>query len=414
MRSRLSAVIASLPRSYWLLWIGTLVNRLGSFVIPFLTLYLTQRRGLPVSQAALMVSLFGAGSFTSALIGGELADRLGRRPVMLLSFLLAPLNMIALGLAQPLALLAALTFTQGLLTDLYRPAVSAAIADLVPSEDRPRAFGYLYWAINLGFAIAPVLAGLMARLDYFLLFVGDAATTFAFGLIVLAGVRETRPAEARAASKAPLRQRIGQLRSSPLMLLFCGLALAFGIIYMQAHVTLPVDMAAHGLGPEQYGLAIAVNGVLIVLLGLPASHAAGRWPRYGAMAVAALLAGAGFGLTGLASSLPLFGLSIGVWTLGEIAASTIAPAIVADLSPVELRGLFQGAYGAAWGLSAFAGPLLGGWVYQHLGATSLWAGCLGLGLLLTLGYFALGRRATRANPGASMVATPPPPATPLP
>jgi len=332
---------------------------------------------------------------------------------MLLSFLLSPLNMIALGLVQPLALLALLTFTQGLLTDLYRPAVSAAIADLVPPEDRPRAFGYLYWAINLGFAIAPVVAGLMARFDYFLLFVGDAATTFAFGLIVLAGVRETRPAEAHAASKAPLRQRIGQLRSSPLMLLFCALALGFGIIYMQANVTLPVDMASHGLGPEQYGLAIAVNGVLIVLLGLPASHAAGRWPRYGAMAVAALLAGAGFGLTGLASTLLLFGLSIGVWTLGEIAASTIAPAIVADLSPVELRGLFQGAFGAAWGLSAFAGPLLGGWVYQRFGAGALWSGCLTLGAFLTLGYLALGRRASRAGMGASMARAPSPPPTPL-
>lgn len=393
MRARLAAALASLPRTYWLLWLGTLINRLGSFVVPFLTLYLTQQRGLPVSQAALMVSLYGAGAFTSSLIGGELADRLGRRPVMLLSFLLAPLNMIALGLVQPLTLLTLLTFTQGLLTELYRPAVSAAIADLVPSEERPRAFGYLYWAINLGFAIAPVLAGVMARFDYFLLFAGDAATTFVFGLIVLAGVRETRPAEAHAASTSPLSVRLRLLGASPLMLLFCALALAFGMIYMQAHVALPVDMAAHGLGPEAYGLAIAVNGMLIVLLGLPASHAAVRWPRYRAMAVAAILTGAGFGLTGLAESLPLFALSIGVWTLGEIAGSTVAPAIVADLSPVESRGLFQGAYGAAWGLSAFAGPLVGGAVFQRFGAGVLWFGCLVLGLLLAGGYLALGRRA---------------------
>ena len=195
----------------------------------------------------------------------------------------------------------------------------------------------MYWAINLGFAIAPVLAGAMARLDYFLLFAGDAATTFAFGLIVLAGVRETRPLEAHTASKSPLWRRLRQLGASPLMLLFCALALAFGMIYMQAHVALPVDMAAHGLGPEAYGLAIAVNGMLIVLLGLPASHAAVRWPRFGAMAVAAALTGAGFGLTGLAGSLPLFALSIGVWTMGEIAGSTVAPAIVADLSPVARR-----------------------------------------------------------------------------
>jgi MFS family permease len=114
------------------------------------------------------------------------------------------------------------------------------------------------------------------------------------------------------------------------------------------------------------------------------------------MAVAALLAGVGFGLTGLASTWLLFGLSVGVWTLGEIVASTIAPAIVADLSPVDLRGLFQGAFAAAWGLSAFAGPLLGGWIYQRYGAGALWSACLVLGGFLALGYLALGRRARRA------------------
>ena len=126
--------------------------------------------------------------------------------------------------------------------------------------------------------------------------------------------------------------------------------------------------------------------------------------------MAAILAGAGFGLTGLASTLLVFGLSIGVWTLGEITASTIAPAIVADLSPVELRGLFQGAFGAAWGLSAFAGPLLGGWVYQRFGAGTLWGGCLILGSFLALGYLALGRRASRSDAGLSAAAASPPPA----
>lgn len=75
----------------------------------------------------------------------------------------------------------------------------------------------------------------------------------------------------------------------------------------------------------------------------------------------------------------------------------LAPAIVADLSPIELRGLFQGVCGAAWGLSAFIGPLLGSWVYQNLGPQALWYGCFLLGLLLAAGYLGLGRRA-QAHP----------------
>jgi len=383
------------PRTFWLLWAGTIVNRLGGFVIPFLALYLTGPRGLPVSQAALMVSLFGGGSFVASLVGGEIADRLGRRPVMLLSLLVAPGAMLAVGLADSVAWIAVGTAVLGFFTDLYRPAVSAAITDIVPPADRPRAFGYLYWAINVGAAIAPVAAGLLARTNYLLLFVGDALTTFLFGLIVLWGVRETRPAELEGRLSTPVGERVRALWAEPVLLAFTGLALLFGTIYAQGHVTLPVDMSAHGLTPEQYGLAVALNGALIVVLGIPASNAAPRWPRFGALAIAGLLMGIGFGLPAIVTSFGGYALSVGIWTLGEIIGATVAPSVVADLAPIDKRGLYQGVFGAAWGLAFFTGPVLGGWIYQTRGATGLWAACLLAGVLLFAGYLALGRVAQR-------------------
>ena len=387
--NRFKSLTQGLPPTYWLIWTGTLINRLGGFVIPFLTLYLTSQRKIPVSQAALMVSLFGAGSFLAQLTGGELTDRLGRRPVMLISFLVTPAAMTTLGLARAIPLISVSTFVVGFFTDLYRPAVGAAIADLVPSESRIRAYGYNYWAINLGAAIAPVVAGLLASYTYLALFIGDALTTLAFGLIVYFGIRETRPLEAQSAKHTTIRERLTQLKREPILLLFSLLALFFGIVYMQGFVTLPVDMGSHGLGPEQYGLAIAANGFLIVLVSIPISNLAGHWPRFEAMAAASVFLGLGFGATGLANTFPLFALSVGIWTLGEIAASAVAPAIIADLSPLELRGLYQGIFGSAWGLSFFIGPLLGGWVYEHLGGSILWSGCLLLGILLMLAYLAM-------------------------
>jgi len=383
------------PRTFWLLWAGTIVNRLGGFVIPFLALYLTGPRGLPVSQAALMVSFFGGGSFVASLVGGEIADRLGRRPVMLLSLLVAPGAMLAVGLADSVAWIAVGTAVLGFFTDLYRPAVSAAITDIVPPADRPRAFGYLYWAINVGAAIAPVAAGLLARTNYLLLFVGDALTTFLFGLIVLWGVRETRPAELEGRLSTPVGERVRALWAEPVLLAFTGLALLFGTIYAQGHVTLPVDMSAHGLTPEQYGLAVALNGALIVVLGIPASNAAPRWPRFGALAIAGLLLGIGFGLPAIVTTFGGYALSVGIWTLGEIIGATVAPSVVADLAPIDKRGLYQGVFGAAWGLAFFTGPVLGGWIYQTRGATGLWAACLLAGVLLFAGYLALGRVAQR-------------------
>src|SRR5687768_18065520 len=120
---------------------------MGGFAAPFLTLYMTGRLGLPIATGALLVSVLGAGSFVAQLTGGELSDRLGRRPVMMLSFFVSPLAMIALGLAREPWVLVAAMFVLGFFTDLYRPAVSAAVIDLVPADKRTRAFGYIYWAI---------------------------------------------------------------------------------------------------------------------------------------------------------------------------------------------------------------------------------------------------------------------------
>ncbi len=401
IRSRLSNFTADIPPTYWFLWLGILINRLGSFVIPFLTIYLTSQRGISVSQAALTVSLFGAGSFFSQVVGGELTDRLGRRPVMLLSLFIAPIAMIALGFAESLSMIAICTTILGFFTDLYRPALGAATADLVPPSARIRAFGYQNWAVNFGFSLAAILAGLLARYNYLYLFVGDALTTLLFGLIVYMRIPETRPAEASQNTEVPFRERARQIGREKLLLVFSGLALFVGIIYMQGYVTLPIAMQANGLSPTDYGFAISVNSILIVLTSIQVSHMAGKWHRFGVMSLAVLFLGAGFGLNAWAQTLSFYVFSVMVWTLGEIMAGAVAPAIIADLSPVELRGAFQGIFGAAWGLAAFVGPLAGGWVYEHWGGNTLWIGCFLIGSFLAMGYLLMSVPAKRQREQAS-------------
>jgi MFS family permease len=167
------------------------------------------------------------------------------------------------------------------------------------------------------------------------------------------------------------------------------------MIYTQGNVTLPLDMQFHGLSPRDYGAAIAVNGFLIILVTIPVSTMAAKWPRFETVAVSAVLMGLGFGLTALAANLPSFALSVVIWTLGEIAATSVGPTIIADLSPVELRGLYQGIFGAAWGLAYFLGPLAGGWIYEYWGSDTLWIGCLVVGFVLAFCYLALSAPAQR-------------------
>jgi len=386
---------SDLPASFWYLWVGTIVNRLGGFAVPFLMLYLTARLGMAPTSAALLVSVLGAGSFVAQLTGGELSDRLGRRPVMMLSFFVAPVAMIVLGLTHETALLFVAMFVLGFFTDLSRPAINAAVVDLVPAERRSRAFGYIYWAINLGAALAPIIAGLLANFDYFLLFVGDALTTAVFGVIVLTRIPETQAVEVAIEARVPTGARVGRALRDPILLFFVGLSLLIGIMYSQAHVTLPLAMAANGLPPSDYGLAIAVNGALIVLITLQISRRVAKLPRYLVMATAGLLLGTGFGLTAFASTLPLYALTVLVWTLGEVIGASIAPAIVSELSPPAMRGLYQGIWGSSWGLAFFIGPAVGGFVFDHYGSNALWATTFVIGVIVALGFIVLSVPARR-------------------
>jgi MFS family permease len=195
--------------------------------------------------------------------------------------------------------------------------------------------------------------------------------------------------------RASLGGRLAAIRAEPFLIAFAALALVFGTIYQQGYVALPVDMRDHGVSPELYGIAIALNGALIVVLGIPASNRAGRWPRFGAMAAASLLLGIGFGIPALASSFAVYALSVGVWTLGEIAGATVAPAVVADLAPIDMRGLYQGIFGSAWGLAHFTGPVLGGWVMDRFGAHGLWLACFVAGVALAVAYLAMAPGASR-------------------
>jgi MFS family permease len=319
---------------------------------------------------------------------------------MMLSFFVAPVAMLVLGLTHEPALLLVAMFALGFFTDLSRPAINAAIIDLVPDAHRPRAFAYIYWAINLGAALAPILAGVLANYDYFLLFFIDAVTTAVFGVIVLMRVPETQAIEVAVAARVPTRARLGAALRDPMLLVFVFLTLLIGIVYSQANVTVPLDMAANGLPPSDYGLAIAVNGALIVVFTIWISRRTARLPRYPLMAGAALLLGLGFGLTGFATTLAFYALSVSVWTFGEVISASIAPTIVSELSPPSLRGLYQGIWGSAWGLAFFLGPALGGLIFGELGSDVLWATTFVIGVIVAIGFLLMSVPARRR---ASMI-----------
>jgi MFS family permease len=268
----------------------------------------------------------------------------------------------------------------GFCTDLCRAPLQAAVADVVPTEDRARAYGILYWAVNLGFAGASALGGLLAVNHFGLLFVIDAMTTFAYGAIVLVGVAETRPAPGLEATRArrgtgTASGMLAPLRDRPFVsfaLIHVLLLLAFA----QVIVALPLDMRAHGLGVREIGFLLGLNGVFIVIAQPLALRYVRGLRHVHWLAAGAVLTGLGLGATALAGGAIVYVVSAALWTLGEVGFSTASPAIVAELAPVEQRGSYHGAFQLTWGTAIMVAPVLGSLVLARLGSGALWGGCL--------------------------------------
>ncbi|WP_328342596.1 MDR family MFS transporter [Micromonospora sp. NBC_00421] len=415
-----------LPRTFWYLWVGTLINRLGSFVLVFLAIYLTQARGFSAAQAGLVMGLWGVGGAVGTTVGGTLADWWGRRPTLLTAHLGAATMMLALGFARPLWAVAVGALLLGMFAEAARPTFGAMMIDVVPERDRLRAFSLNYWAINLGFACAAVLAGLAAEAGYLLLFVVDAATTLVTALIVFVRVGETRRALTTTARPGPGRgggpvvkgasvqvggpPAAGALRTIAGDRVFLGFVVLnlFGALVFLQHISmLPIAMGDAGLSPATYGSVIALNGVLIVAgqLFVP------RWirgrSRSHVLALASVVTGIGFGLTALADTAWFFGFTVLIWTLGEMLNSPSNATLIAELSPAELRGRYQGVFSLSWQVAGAVAPVLGGVVREHAGDVTLWLGCVVIGLATALAHLLSGpareRRATQLRSPAQPI-----------
>ncbi|MEU7554926.1 MFS transporter [Streptomyces sp. NPDC044571] len=390
--------VSGLPRAFWWLWASTLVNRLGAFVATFMTLYLTLERGYSASFAGLVAALHGLGGVVSSLAAGVMTDRLGRRPTLLAAQASTAFSVALLGFMEDPAAIAAVALLVGLTSNASRPAVQAMMADIVPPQDRVRAFSLNYWAINLGFAVSSAAAGLIAQYSYLAGFLGEAALTLVCAVLVYVKLPESRPQRGAAeAAKAGVadgpgdRTRMGTVLRDGRFMGVVGLSFLISMVFSQGFYGLPVTMGAAGFSPADYGLVIAVNGVLIVLLQIPVSHFIEHRDPRRLLVVSALLAGYGFALTAFAGPLWAYALTVCVWTLAEIVNSPTQMSLVAQLSPVHGRGRYQGMYTLSWAVASLVAPLLAGFVIDRFGAGWLWGSTGVLGTVAAVGYWLLMR-----------------------
>jgi len=349
--SAMFAMYRGLPPPIYVLFLATVVNGVGIFVFPFLTLFITERLGWPVDRAGNFMFLSTLVYVPGTLIGGRLADRFGRKKVMLWSQILAGLAFLPCGFlgahaAVPWLVLASLFFDG--VTD---PARTAMQTDLTRPDNRQAAFSFLYLGHNLGFACGPLIAGFLFRSASPWLFWGNSIAIGAAVLIVALRVPETKPSQAEvdasigsgSAEEAHRGGLLSALASRPFLLVYTLLTTLYGFVYAQHRFALPLQARQWfgDAGPALYGGLMTLNAVLVIIFATPVvALTRKRSPVY-VVAFSGLLFALGFGMIGIARTPLLLYLSTAIWTLGEIVNATSDGAYVANHTPMSHRGRFQ-------------------------------------------------------------------------
>jgi len=376
----LLAELRLMPRPVWVLAVGVFINRFGTFVIPFLTLYMT-RTGYSPADIWKTFAALAAGGVTSAILGGWLADRIGRKNTMSIALISAACAMLGLWQADDLTSYVIAAFFVGLSHGAYHPAASSLLADLVPSENRVIAFGVSRFAINLGFGCGMAAGGFLAEISYDLLFIGDALTTGIYGAISFFLLPHgLKTASGKASRWLPALVSIWANKAFVRMFFssFFGVFLFF-------HWGGAVALLIKDLGyPERvYGMLMAFNGFIITVAELPLSHWVKRFNARWVIGIGFLLCGVGVACCGFASSWIWVAIAILIFTVGEMISMPVSGAYVSQLAPEDMRGRYNGVIGLTWHFGHAIAPGLGILLYQT-NAPLLWWGSLGCGVVSLL------------------------------
>lgn len=409
---RYRAAFAGLPRDVWLLALAIFVNRSGSMVMPFMTLYCTSQLALSEGQAGRMISVYGLGSVLGAYLGGRLARRFGEVRLQTLCLFMATPLYLTLATWNRAVPLAINIFLLSSTIEMLRPANAAAIAKVTAPALRTRAYALTRLAANLGFSFGPAVGGVLATISFKLLFFVDAATTFAAGVFLWRHFRMRRieavaapETEHLAASPSPLRDRQ--------FVAFLLLMLVEVIVFSQFASTYPLYMRDHyGLTKPYIGLLFAVNTTIIVACEMLLVDAIASWPLIRTIGWGTLLTCVGYGILPFGSTLAYAAGAMVVFTLGEMLSASLSAGYVVSRNQ-HSPAMYTGWFSVTMSTGYVLGPTLGTLLYQR-DHDLPWLACLAVGVVLLAGFelLARGSRATvghsaaDALPGAAEVALP--------
>jgi predicted MFS family arabinose efflux permease len=375
-----------LSRPTWLLSIVMLINRSGTMVVPFLTLYLISM-GYSVSKAGFVFAFFGFGAFSGAFIGGKLTDKIGFYPVQIMTLLGGGVMFFVLSEMKTYWLICLFTYVLAFINEAFRPANSTAIAFYSQQENRTRSYALNRLAINLGWAIGSGIGGILANINFSLLFYVDGITNIVAAILIWVFLKpvtfksDSEKHFETARSLSPYRDKV--------YLLFILLTVLFASCFFQLFTNLsPYFFSELHFSKPLIGFLLAANGIIIAIVEMVLIYKLeGRRKNLDYIFFGILMVGIAFLMLNIPGMGPMLAFCmISMVTFGEIFSMPFMNSFWINRTQPANRGEYAALYTMAWSAAQTLGPLGGSQLVGHLGFKWLWfstgALCITVSLLI--------------------------------
>lgn len=402
-----------LSPSVWLLAGVMLINRCGTMVLPFMSIYLTHRLHFSVTNTGIIMAIFGIGAFVGTYLGGRLTDRFGFYYVQLISLLVSGAALITLQFITDFYLLCGSVFVFALLSDTFRPANQSAIAHYSTPETRTRAFSCNRLAINLGWAVGGGLGGWLASIDYSFLFWADGLTCLTAGIVLWINlpvpvVAGNATLSLQTQSTGSDSRMLSNTSASPyrdgLFIAFVVCAALYFVAFMQFFSIVPLYFSdALHLSVSLIGVLMTINGLLIVGIEMALVYGIEqrKWPKMPLIITGILLTVVSYVVliapTGTPSGMTVFNLGIGLVfvlfiTAGEMLTLPFLQTFTVERSSPATRGQYLALYAMGGALAQTIAPAFGSQMVAHFGFPAHWLTIAGISVVSAGGFWWVGRR----------------------
>lgn len=379
------------PTKFWVVVVASFIDRIGAtLIMPFFALYITQKFGVGMTQAGMLIGVFSFSGLLGSMLGGALSDRFGRRSVVLFGLVASAISSVGLGLANDLKLFYLLAVGVGLLSDVAGPAWQAMIADILPEEKRSEGYGILRVVANMSWIVGPTIGGFMAGRSFLFLYIMDAITSLITAAIVYRLITETMPERTRAKKSETLLATLGGYRivlADRMYMAYIFISMIMIVVYTQMYNTLSVYLRdVHGISPQNYGFLLTTSAFTVILCQFWVSRRVKRYPPMLMMALGSIFYMIGFGMYGFVAAYALFICSIVLITIGEMIVMPVAQALAARFAPRDMRGRYMAIFGLSWALPTTFGPTAAGLVLDNYNPNWVWYAAGILSLVASIGF----------------------------